>query len=184
MKNIGTQNIETQRLVLRKFTLNDADDMYRNWANDDEVTKFLTWPTHSDVEVSKKVLNIWVNEYENNANYQWCIELKENNEAIGSIGVVNLKESIEAVEIGYCIGRKYWNKGITSEALTALIRFFFEEVEVKRVEARHDSNNPNSGKVMEKCRMKYEGKRMKADRNNTGICDVSLYGLTIDDYNL
>lgn len=184
MKNIGTQNIETQRLVLRKFTLKDADDMYRNWANDGEVTKFLTWPTHSDVEVSKKVLNIWINEYENNTNYQWCIELKENNEAIGSIGVVNLKENIDAVEIGYCIGRKYWNKGITSEALTALIKFFFEEVEVKRVEARHDSNNPNSGKVMKKCGMKYEGKRMKADRNNTGICDVLLYGMTFDDYNL
>lgn len=93
-------------------------------------------------------------------------------------------ENIDAVEIGYCIGRKYWNKGITSEALASLIKFFFEEVEVKRVEARHDSNNPNSGKVMEKCGMKYEGKRIKADRNNTGICDVSLYGLTIDNYNL
>jgi len=183
MKNLGTKTIETQRLMLRKFILNDADDMYGNWANDDEVTKHLTWPTHTDVEVTKKVLNQWIIEYEDDTNYQWGIELKENKEVIGSIGVVNSNNSIDSIELGYCIGRKYWNHGITCEALAALIKFFFEEVEVKRIEARHDSNNPNSGKVMMKCGLKYEGKRIKADKNNSGICDISLYGMTVDDYN-
>jgi ribosomal-protein-alanine N-acetyltransferase len=184
MKSIGTKTIETQRLLLRKFTFNDVDNVYNNWANDDEVTKFLTWPTHADVEVTKKVLKKWIDEYENNTTYQWCIELKENREAIGSIGIVNLNNSIDAVEFGYCIGYKYWKQGIIHEALAELVKFFFEEVEVNRIEARHDSNNPNSGKVMMKCGLKYEGKRIKADRNNTGICDVCLYGMTFDDYNM
>ena len=177
MKNLGTKTIETKRLILRKFTLSDADDMYKNWASDDKVTKFLTWPTHTEVEVSRRVIDKWIKDYSNDKNYQWCIELKNTGEAIGSIGVVDYKENIESVEVGYCIGSKYWNQGITSEAFKALIQFFFQEVGVNRIESRHDPLNPNSGKVMLKCGLKYEGTRIKADRNNTGICDVAMYGI-------
>ncbi len=177
MKNLGTKRIETKRLVLRKFELTDAEAMYKNWASDDKVTKFLIWPTHKDIEVSCKVLEMWVKDYSEDNNYQWCIELKSIGEAIGSIGVVDYKENIEAVEIGYCIGSKYWGQGITTEALKALIEFFFEEVGVNRIEARHDPVNANSGKVMQKCGLKYEGTRIKADRNNSGICDVAMYGI-------
>ncbi|MHC1747079.1 MAG: GNAT family N-acetyltransferase [Cellulosilyticaceae bacterium] len=177
MEHLGTVSIETDRLLLRKFTLSDDTDMYNNWANDEEVSKFLTWLAHKDLSVTREVLNDWVHAYSNNKNYHWCIVLKETQKAIGSIGVVNLNEAIEAVEIGYCIGRHYWNQGITSEALKYLIPFFFEKVGVNRIESRHDPRNPNSGKVMLKCGLKYEGTRMKADKNNTGICDVALYGM-------
>lgn len=179
MKNLGTITIETERLILRKFKLSDAENMYKNWASDEEVNKFLTWPAHKNVEVSRSVIDTWIEEYTSDKNYQWCIELKNIGEAIGSIAVVNYKEDIEAVEIGYCIGRKYWNQGITSEALTALIEFFFKKVGVNRIEAKHDLLNPNSGKVMAKCGMKYEGTGIKAGKNNTGICDVVMYGITI-----
>lgn len=177
MKNLGTKTMETERLILRRFELSDAENMYKNWASDSEVTKYLTWPTHSSVEISRKVIDMWIKDYDDDKNYQWCIELKSTGEAIGSIGVVNFKESIEAVEIGYCIGREYWNKGITTEALNALIKFFFEEVGVNRIEARHDPVNSGSGKVMLKCGLKYEGTKIKADRNNSGICDVAMYGM-------
>lgn len=56
--------------------------------------------------------------------------------------------------IGYCIGRKWWKQGITSEALKAVIDFLFDEVKTNRIEARHDPRNPNSGLVMKKCGMK------------------------------
>jgi [ribosomal protein S5]-alanine N-acetyltransferase len=177
MKNLGTETIETKRLILRKFTPSDAENMYKNWAGDAEVTKYLTWPTHSSVEVSRMVIDSWIKDYSDDKNYQWCIELKRSGEAIGSISVVDLKENIEAVEIGYCIGRDYWNQGITTEAFEATIKFFFEEVGVKRIESRHDPLNPGSGKVMLKCGLKYEGTRVKADRNNSGICDVAMYGI-------
>ena len=158
MKHIGTKNIETERLILRRFTLDDADAMYRNWASDDEVTKYLTWPAHSSVDITK-------------------ITLKGNDEPIGSIGVVAKDDETEMVHIGYCIGREYWHRGITSEALKALIDFFFDEVGVKRVESRHDPRNPNSGKVMKKCGMIYEGTKKDSDRNNQGICDASYYAI-------
>ena len=56
----GTQRIETERLILRPFTLSDANDMFKNWASDDEVTKYLTWPTHSSIEVSQMIIDSWV----------------------------------------------------------------------------------------------------------------------------
>ena len=78
MKHIGTKNIETERLILRRFTLDDADAMYRNWASDDEVTKYLTWPAHSSVDITKMVLADWVESYKNDDNYNWAITLKGN----------------------------------------------------------------------------------------------------------
>jgi ribosomal-protein-alanine N-acetyltransferase len=182
MNHEGTKRIETDRLILRQFVLEDSEDVYRNWANDDEVTKFLTWPTHPDTEVSAKVIKSWVEEYSKPDFYQWAIELKSMNEVIGSISAVRINEEINSVEIGYCIGRKFWKQGITSDALNALIKFFFEEVKVNRIEAKHDPNNPNSGRVMMKCGLKLEGTCRKASKNNLGICDISIYGILADDY--
>ncbi|MGN1029213.1 MAG: GNAT family N-acetyltransferase, partial [Bacilli bacterium] len=154
MKDLGTKTIETERLILRRFKMEDAEAMYKNWASDAEVTKFLTWPLHSSNEVTKKVLQDWINNYEKDDFYQWAIILKENGEEpIGTISVVDKDEEVNMVHIGYCIGTKWWNRGVTSEALMAIIKFFIKEVGVNRVESRHDPNNPNSGKVMMKCGM-------------------------------
>ena len=178
MKHCGTQRLETERLILRRFVSEDAGAMYKNWASDDEVTKYLTWPTHPNVDVSKFVTEDWVNSYSNEKFYQWAIVLKENsNEPIGSISAVHMNEDISMVHIGYCIGKAWWHQGITSEAMKAVIDFFFEEVGVNRIEARHDPRNPNSGKVMEKCGLKYEGTLRCSDRNNQGICDACYYAL-------
>lgn len=183
MNHLGTVNLETERLILRKFKLSDAEALYNNWANDSEVTKFLTWPTHTSVEISEIVVNDWVNSYADNKFYQWAIVLKENqNEPVGSISVVHMDEEINMVHIGYCIGRKWWHQGITSEAFSGIIPFLIEGVGAKRIESRHDPKNPNSGKVMLKCGLTYEGTLRNADKNNQGICDASMYGLLADEY--
>ena len=176
MKHLGTRKIETDRLILRRFTLDDAEEMYRNWASDPEVTKFLMWPTHSNIEVTKFVLTDWVESYANSDKYEWCITKKEDDEPIGSIGVVKINERANAMEIGYCIGKEYWHQGITSEAMQAVMKYLLDEVGADRIESRHDPKNPHSGAVMRKCGLKYEGTRVRADWNNTGICDTALYG--------
>lgn len=176
MKHLGTKTIETERLILRRFAVEDAEQMYENWASDAEVTKFLLWPTHADVEATRKLLGSWVDAYEKEDKYEWCIVLKEKNEPIGSIGAVGLNEKVKSAEVGYCIGRAYWHKGYTSEALAAVMKFLLEEVGVERIEARHDPKNPHSGDVMKKCGLRYEGTRIRADWNNSGICDTALYG--------
>lgn len=178
MKNCGTQRIETDRLILRRYKIEDADAMYKNWASDSEVTKFLTWQPHPSVEVSRGIIENWLKEYSDKKYYQWAIVLKDNgNEPIGDISVVHMNEDISMVHIGYCLGRAWWRRGIMSEALKAVMDFMFDTVEVNRVEARHDPRNPNSGKVMQKCGMKYEGTLRSADRNNQGICDACYYAL-------
>ena len=178
MKNSGTQRIETDRLILRRYVIEDADAMYKNWASDSEVTKFLTWQPHSSVDVSRGIIENWLKEYSDEKYYQWAIVLKDNgNEPIGDISVVQMNEDISMVHIGYCLGRAWWRRGIMSEALKAVMDFMFDSVEVNRVESRHDPMNPNSGKVMQKCGMKYEGTLRSADRNNQGICDACYYAL-------
>lgn len=183
MRNIGTKRLETDRLILRKFEISDAEAMYKNWASDPEVTKYLTWPPHENINVTSYVLSDWINQYENKTFYQWAIVLKENGpEPIGGMSIVKMEEHIGMVHVGYCVDKKWWHRGITSEALLELIRFFFEEVQVNRIESRHDPHNPNSGKVMKKCGLVYEGTVKQGDWNNQGICDYALYGLIAEDY--
>ncbi|MDR0321249.1 MAG: GNAT family N-acetyltransferase [Treponema sp.] len=182
MEHLGTKELYTKRLILRRFIIEDAENMFKNWAYDDEVTKYLTWTSHKDISDSKYFIEQWIQKYEKNDFYDWAIVLKELNEPIGSIGVVKQLDDIKMVHIGYCIGKKWWNKGFVSEALNRLIKFFFEEVGVNRIESRHDSNNPNSGKVMVKCGMKYEGYMRQADKNNQGIGDTIYYGIIAEDY--
>lgn len=183
MEHRGTKYIETKRLVLRPFTREDAPAMYHNWASDEEVTKFLMWPVHKELSVSENVLTEWVENYSRKDYYQWAIVFKENsNEPIGSMTVINsIEEPIKMAHIGYCIGKKWWHMGITSEALKAVMDYLFEEVGVNRIEARHDPRNPNSGAVMRKCGMKFEGTLRQADWNNQGVCDASYYALLADE---
>ncbi len=190
MLHKGTKTLNTERLILRPFIMEDAQAMYNNWASDPEVTRYLTWPTHTDVEVSKAVAADWISHYDNPEFYQWAIVPRTDvfgdkpgaGEPIGSISAVEVNNVVGKLHIGYCIGREWWNMGITSEALAELIRFFFEEVQANRVDARHDPNNPNSGKVMVHCGMKYEGTLRMADCNNQGLCDCAYYGILYEEY--
>jgi ribosomal-protein-alanine N-acetyltransferase len=181
MNHLGTKTIETPRLVLRPFVMEDASDMFTNWASDPEVTKYLTWPTHSNVDISCMVLSDWVSQYSNEHYYQWAIVPKDLGQPIGSIAAVQLNDRVGKVEIGYCIGRAWWHRGYTTEALRAVIRFFLDEVGANRVEACHDPRNPNSGAVMAKCGMTYEGSQRQAGINNQGICDMSWYAIVASD---
>ena len=178
----GTRTIETLRLLLRQALLTDAEPMFRNWASDPNVTRFLTWPTHDSIAVSEMVIKSWIREYESENYYQWMIVLKELDEPIGSISVVRQNEATAEAEIGYCIGCRWWHRGITTEALDAVISYLFEEVGMSRLAARHDPNNPHSGGVMRKCVMKYVGTSLASDRNNQGICDAANYAIVYDDW--
>ncbi len=177
MKDIGTQRIETSRLVLRRFTLDDAEAMYRNWASDPEVTHFLSWPVHKDVEVSKGIISNWINEYDDPFRFNWAIEFKEIGEVIGNISSVSHNEKLNLVHVGYCLSRKYWRKGIMSEALRSVIDFLFSEVGANKVESSHNLKNPNSGRVMASAGMSLEGESRQALVDNTGIVDIRLYSI-------
>lgn len=183
MNHQGTVRIETNRLLLRPFTVKDAPAVFKNWTSDDRVTEFLRWPTHKDLETTAAILKNWVSQYENNDFYQWAIVLQNGKEEpIGSISVVAKNERLNTVHIGYCIGRAWWGQGFTSEAFAGIIPFLFNEVKVNRIESQHDPNNPGSGKVMLKCGLQYEGTLRQADFSNKGIIDASIYSLLASEY--
>lgn len=183
MEHKGTVRLETTRLVLRRFRIEDTTAAFQNWTSDAKVTEYLRWPTHENIETTEAVLKMWIDGYQNNNFYQWAIVPKDNqNEPIGTIGVVDQKEELGICHIGYCIGSKWWNQGYTSEAFSAVIAFLFREVKAKRIESQHDPNNENSGKVMKKCGLTYEGTLRQADMSNKGIVDAAMYSILTSEF--
>ena len=183
MKNLGTKELESDRLILRRFTLTDAKAMYHNWASDDEVTRYLTWPSHASQDVTAEILQIWVKGYEETTTYSWAICLKSDpDHPIGSIALGINDERLEAMEIGYALGKAWWRQGIMREAFARLIKFAFEELEINRLVGHHSVENPKSGLVMEKSGMQYEGRiRQSAFDNQGKLIDLFQYSLLASD---
>jgi ribosomal-protein-alanine N-acetyltransferase len=182
MKHKGTITLETERLLLRRFEVEDAEAVFNNYASDPEVTKFLRWPTHTDIEAPRKWCRFNIKSYEDDSYYNWIIVLKSLGESIGSIGADIQNARIGSVDVGYNIGKAWWRHGYASEALEAVVRFLIEDIGANRIQAWHDPNNPHSGKVMEKVGMRYEGTLRQADHSNQGICDCIVYALLAEDY--
>ncbi len=182
MEHKGTVRIETERLILRPFHAGDGEAMYRNWTHDAATNKYLTWPMHENAEASEKLAREWEAKYQDPSYYQWAIELRELGEPIGSITVGQLKEDIGAAEVGYCIGSPWWGRGLVPEALRAVVRFLITEVGMNRVSARHDVENPNSGKVMQKAGMTKEGVLRASARNHRGVVDMAVWSILASEY--
>lgn len=180
MNHQGTKPMETQRLILRRYTVDDAEEMFQNWANDEEVTKYLTWPPHGDVSVTRAYLTESVEAYASPDTYHWALVLKETGELIGDICAKTI-EKIETAQFGWCIGRKWWGNGYVPEAAKAISDYLFDEVDFRRLEAIHDIDNPKSGRVMEKIGLKKEGVLRKRGRSNRGVIDEVWYGKVKED---
>lgn len=176
LTHIGTQTIKTERLILRRFTHEDARAMFDTWANDERVTKFLTWEPHGTLEVTQNIVDSWIKEYEKDDYYHWAIELE--GKIIGSISVVRYDENSEFAEIGYCSGFDFWGNGYMTEAAGAVIDFLFKEVNVNRVTIEHATKNPGSGKVAQKCGLTLEGVKREYFKSSWGeFLDIAVYSI-------
>lgn len=184
MNLIGTKSIETNRLLLRKVKKEDAKEAYNNWCSSDKVSKYVFWEKHKNVEETKELFEMWERDYENLDTFRWIVEIKDTNELIGTIDVMGKKYfKYDVCEIGYCYGEKFWNKGYASESLKAVIKYLFEEAGFEVGYANHLSNNPASGKVMEKAGLNKEGilRGRMVDKNGIRN-DLVSYSITKDEY--
>ena len=155
--------------------------MFETWANDERVTRFLTWQPHKNVEETKELLKSWCEEYEKPNHYNWVIET--DGEIIGNISVVRVNEGNEYAVLGYCIGVKYWDRGFTTEATKAVIDYLFGEIGFHRVELCHAVQNPASGRVAQKCGMTFEGTRRQAYKGANGeFFDLSDYAILKEEW--
>ena len=183
LNNIGSKTLNTKRLILRPFKLDDATAMFNNWCQDTRVTEYLSWLPHKDIDETIRVLKMWVEDYQKPHTYHYAIVEKATDNLIGSIGCVDFKERLEACEVGYCISYEAWGKGYMSEALKELLTFLFEDVGVRRVYARHALVNPGSGKVMEKAEMRFEGSHRESFKTHDGkFVDMAHYSILKKDY--
>ena len=174
----GTQLLETPRLVLRRFTPADAPAMFNGWANDPEVTRYLTWPPHRDLSVTRELLLQWEKLYENPETYNWCIELRETGQPIGSAGLPDVDSRLESASLGYVLARPYWRRGLMTEAAAAIVEYGFHAVGFHRLYAVHVVENKASGAVMRRLGMQYEGRLREAYRNGQGrFVDTEQYAI-------
>ncbi len=183
LTHVGTKSIETERLLLRKFEIEDAKPVFENWAKDPENVKYLSWKAYDSLDQMKEFLNHQIEKYKNDNFYCWCITFKDTGEVIGDITVNMLKEDNECCAIGYVISKKHWGKGIMPEALDAVLNYLFSNANFHRVQLMHDVDNPASGRVMQKCGMHFEGVLRGYDRANSGNwCNDAIYSILRDEY--
>lgn len=158
MQDRGTERIDiSKNIVLRRFDLLDAESMVKNWASDEKVTEYLTWEPYSDVQIARRRISAWLEQYSNEQFYQWAIIYLPINEAIGSVSAYNRENEIE---ISYCLGKEYWNKGIMTKVLSGVIRFFKECVLAETICVEIAEHNYSSQKLAEKCGMKKNENRI------------------------
>lgn len=179
----GTSILETNKFILRPFKLKDTEEMYKNWASDKEVTKYLTWTEHNDISKTNIVITLWESSYNNKEYYNWAIEEKCSKCVIGSINLMNLDNYNENCEVGYCVGKNFWNQGIMTEVLNVVIDFAFKEVNFHRITARRHIDNIASGMVLKKCKFVYEGILREIVKDKKGIfVDCKYYSILKSEY--
>lgn len=177
----GTPTLETNRLILRKLTLEDARDIFE-YASDDETTQYMTWDTHSSTEDTKDYINFNLGRYEKDETGEWGIVLKESGKLIGALGFSWYDMKNKRAEIGYVLSKKYWGKGIMPEAVRRLIKFAFEEMGLNRIECCHFTPNEKSGRVMQKAGMSYEGLARERFYAKEKYWDVKQYAIIYSDW--
>ena len=177
----GTQTIQTERLILRRFKDGDAPQMFDHWAYDIRVAKFLSWEPHASVKETEIVIEKWMKRSESIDRYDWAIEL--DGCIIGSINIVGFSERDEWCELGYCLGYDYWNHGYMTEAVLAATDFLFSKVGFHRIMIRNATVNPASGRVAEKCGFRFEGiQRSYMKARSGGFYDMEMRALLREDW--
>jgi ribosomal-protein-alanine N-acetyltransferase len=174
--------LETERLILRKLSLNDANNIFE-YASNTEVSKFLPWETHKTIEDTVAFLKLVEEQFVTLKFIVWGIELKRQKILIGTIALRNWDKADRCIDIGYVISKNYWNKGYATEAVKRVIKFGFEKLNANRVEAHCDENNTASYQVMEKARMKYEGTLRQKVFMKGKFINMRFYSILKEEYN-
>ena len=140
--------LETERLLLRKFSICDVDDMLKNWISDIDVQSRYGEQAVTSRQEVKILLDKWL------LQYRWAIILRKANENIGHVSFCRVYEETNTAEIEYCIGKAFWNNGYVTEAIKAFIDYTFMNTSITKLEAFHRIGNPASGRVLIKAGMK------------------------------
>ena len=172
--------LETRRLILRPMRMRDAKDLYA-YARDPQVSQHVLWDAHQSVWQSRQFLRCAIRQYHRGLPASYAIALRDSGRMIGTIGFMWVNTDHASAEVGYSLSRDYWNQGIMTEALRAVVALGFDTLRLHRIEAQHETDNPASGRVMAHAGMRYEGTLRQRLCNKGRYVDVALYAILRDD---
>lgn len=147
------EQIETERLILRKPRMDDAPAVFSGWVQDPEVTHFLTWRPHENIGQTESLLARGIDAWEGDVRFLFMIALKNND----LIGKIELRIEGHRVELGYVMNKAYQGNGYMTETVRAIIHWAFQQPSIYRVYATTSVDNIASQRVMEKAGMQCEG---------------------------
>ena len=175
------EEIETERLLLRRMEMRDARDLFE-YSRDEEVARYVLWEAQKNVSESRAYIKFMLRKYRAGDPASWCIVRKDEGRVVGTIGYMWYQSEHSAVEVGYSLARACWNQGLMTEALSAVIAYTFDKLRVNRIEAQYELDNPASGAVMKKCGMTYEGTLRQRLYNKGRYVDVGLCSILKSEY--
>ncbi|MGK7377118.1 GNAT family N-acetyltransferase [Planococcus sp. 1R117A] len=174
--------LETERLILRRLTIEDAEDMF-DYASKPIVSRFMPWEVHQTADDTKEFIWLILDGYNQQNKLTWAIELKSEKKMIGTIDFIKWLPKHGRAEIGYALSPKYWGNGFTQEAAKALIAFGFEKMQLNKVEAPIVPDNFQSQRVLEKVGMVCEGVARQHFYMKGEYVDLAMYSILKEEFN-
>lgn len=172
--------LETQRLILRNLTQEDANDFFE-YSKDEEVGKNAGWKPHESLEESRQILNeVFLVEED-----VFAMIEKQSGKLIGTVGLISdvTRTNEDARMLGYALGKAYWGKGLMTEAVNALLTYGFDVKRYGIISVSYYTDNFRSQRVIEKCGFQFEGIQRQAELRYDGILlDKKWYSLTKDEF--
>ena len=152
---MNTPILETDRLILRPFKKDDVKDVFECWESDPDVAQYMFWTSHNDIEKTKEWILRELGKIEKQDWYRFAIVLKNTNELMGT-ALIYYEKEVQCWEVAYNLGKKYWGKGYTTEAMKKIIDFAVKQLKLSQIVGRYAKENTASGHVMDKLGFKYE----------------------------
>lgn len=180
MKFTELHRIETERLILRVPSENDAGDMYK-YACNPNVGPNAGWKPHTDIDESRTILSRWAGEGD-----VMAIVYKADGRMIGSVGLHSdgkRSKTDNVLMLGYVLAEDYWGMGLMTECVKAVLDAAFTQMNLDMVSVTHFTFNMRSKRVIEKCGFKYEGTLRRAwTRFDGAVLDEACYSLMRDEW--
>ena len=172
---------ETERLILRPFRLDDAPELQRLIGDRDIAATTLNIPHPYENGMAEEWIGKHQERFDKGEGVSFAITHREEGFFIGGMGL-HINKEHENAELGYWVGKPYWNKGYCTEAAQAVVRYGFEVLGLNRIHVAHMRRNPASGKVMQKIGMKHEGCSRQHIKKWGKFEDIESYGILRGEY--
>lgn len=176
------EELRTSNLILRKFRYDDAEQFYTRVGGSEQVTKYMLWQPHKTINESQASIEKIMSRYQEGNTYTWAIALCSDDSVIGRIDLLRFDEAESSCSFAYMLGEEFWGRGYGTEALSEVLKFAFEKMEMQVVVADHMSENVASGAVMKKVGMSYR-KTYTAKYEKDDVCyDADEYRISCEDW--